>query len=50
MDNIQTLKTNAKTLRLIQTRNTLEKLIHTAEAEEQSYTAFLKGDNKDDVQ
>ncbi len=41
MDNIQTLKTNAKTLGLIQTRNTLEKLIHTAEAEKQSYTAFL---------
>ena len=41
MDKIQTLKTSARSLGLIHTRDALEEVIHTAETEQHSYLDFL---------
>ena len=41
MDKIQTLKTSARSLGLIHTRDALDEVIHTAETEQQSYLDFL---------
>jgi DNA replication protein DnaC len=42
MDNLQEIRTSAASLGLIHTKNELELLIHTAEAEESSYVTFLQ--------
>ena len=41
MDKIQTLKTSARSLGLIHTRDALDEVIHTAETEQHSYLDFL---------
>ena len=42
MDNLQEIRTYATTLGLVHTKNELEKLIHSAEAEEESYVTFIR--------
>ena len=39
--NLLMLKANAKTLGLIQTKNTVEQLVHAAEESQQTYATFL---------
>ena len=42
MDNLQEIRTYATTLGLVHTKNELEKLIHSAEEEEESYVTFIR--------
>ena len=42
MDNLQEIRTYASTLGLVHTKNELEKLIHSAEEEEESYVTFIR--------
>ena len=41
MDNLQEIRSYARTLGLVHTKNELEKLIHAAETDEASYVTFL---------
>ena len=45
MDNLQEIRTYATTLGLVHTKNELEKLIHSAEAEEESYNYWRVNSN-----